>query len=97
VLAPEHLELHITEGAALDAAAGSATRYGAMFVGGLAAEVTRHPPLSLLSVLAPSILTCLCQVFGDYGVGPNHVLPTGGTARHSAGLSVHSFIRMRTW
>ena len=37
------------------------------------------------------------EVFGDYGVGPNHVLPTGGTARHTGGLSVLSFIRVRTW
>ena len=27
---------------------------------------------------------------GDYLAGSNHVLPTGGTARHSAGLSVLS-------
>jgi phosphoribosyl-ATP pyrophosphohydrolase/phosphoribosyl-AMP cyclohydrolase/histidinol dehydrogenase len=37
------------------------------------------------------------EVFGDYGVGPNHVLPTGGCARFSAGLSVLTFLRMRTW
>ncbi len=30
---------------------------------------------------------------GDYCAGSNHVLPTGGCARHSAGLSVHSFLR----
>src|SRR6185312_2813998 len=28
---------------------------------------------------------------GDYLAGSNHVLPTGGTARHTAGLSVLSF------
>ena len=28
---------------------------------------------------------------GDYLAGSNHVLPTGGTARHSSGLSVQSF------
>jgi phosphoribosyl-ATP pyrophosphohydrolase/phosphoribosyl-AMP cyclohydrolase/histidinol dehydrogenase len=37
------------------------------------------------------------EVFGDYGAGPNHVLPTGGAARHSGGLSVLSFLRLRTW
>ncbi len=36
------------------------------------------------------------EVFGDYGVGPNHVLPTGRTARHRAGLSVFDFLRVRT-
>ena len=37
------------------------------------------------------------EVFGDYGAGPNHVLPTGGTARSSGGLSVFTFLRIRTW
>lgn len=30
---------------------------------------------------------------GDYCAGSNHVLPTGGCARHSSGLSVQSFLR----
>jgi len=30
---------------------------------------------------------------GDYCAGSNHVLPTGGCARHSGGLSVQSFVR----
>jgi histidinol dehydrogenase len=30
---------------------------------------------------------------GDYGIGPNHVLPTGGAARRSSGLSVADFQR----
>jgi phosphoribosyl-ATP pyrophosphohydrolase/phosphoribosyl-AMP cyclohydrolase/histidinol dehydrogenase len=37
------------------------------------------------------------EVFGDYGAGPNHVLPTGGAARFSGGLSVLTFLRVRTW
>ena len=37
------------------------------------------------------------EVFGDYGVGPNHILPTGGGARFSAGLSVLTFLRPATW
>ncbi len=32
---------------------------------------------------------------GDYLAGSNHVLPTGGTARHTSGLSVFSFLRMQ--
>ena len=36
------------------------------------------------------------EVFGDYGAGPNHVLPTGGSARATGGLSVLDFIRVRT-
>jgi histidinol dehydrogenase len=30
---------------------------------------------------------------GDYLAGSNHVLPTGGTSRHTSGLSTHSFLR----
>ncbi len=37
------------------------------------------------------------EVLGDYGAGPNHVLPTGGTARWTGGLSVYTFLRVRTW
>src|SRR5213596_1347255 len=37
------------------------------------------------------------EVLGDYGAGPNHVLPTGGTARSRGGLSVYTFLRVRTW
>ena len=37
------------------------------------------------------------EVLGDYGTGPNHVLPTGGTARSMGGLSVLTFLRIRTW
>jgi phosphoribosyl-ATP pyrophosphohydrolase/phosphoribosyl-AMP cyclohydrolase/histidinol dehydrogenase len=36
------------------------------------------------------------EVLGDYGAGPNHVLPTGGSARTEAGLSVLTFLRART-
>ena len=37
------------------------------------------------------------EVLGDYGAGPNHVLPTGGAARYTGGLSVLTFLRVRTW
>jgi histidinol dehydrogenase len=30
---------------------------------------------------------------GDYSAGSNHVLPTGGCACHSSGLSVATFLR----
>ncbi len=39
----------------------------------------------------------VAEVFGDYGAGPNHTLPTGGTARFTGGLSVLSFLRRPTW
>ena len=37
------------------------------------------------------------ETLGDYGAGPNHVLPTGRAARYSGGLSVLTFLRVRTW
>jgi ATP phosphoribosyltransferase len=37
------------------------------------------------------------EVLGDYGAGPNHTLPTGGTARSTGGLCVLTFLRVRTW
>jgi histidinol dehydrogenase len=36
------------------------------------------------------------QAAGDYVSGPNHVLPTGGTARFRAGLSVLDFVKLIT-
>lgn len=70
-IAPEHLELHLADAAAV---APRLRAYGALFVGEWAAEV-----------------------LGDYGAGPNHVLPTGGTARFSPGLSVLTFLTPRAW
>jgi histidinol dehydrogenase len=34
-----------------------------------------------------------CTAYGDYIVGSNHVLPTGGSARYSSALSVDNFLR----
>ncbi|MGH9501471.1 MAG: histidinol dehydrogenase [Terriglobales bacterium] len=36
------------------------------------------------------------QAAGDYGAGPNHVLPTGGVARFRGGLSVTDFLKVIT-
>jgi histidinol dehydrogenase len=36
------------------------------------------------------------QAAGDYGSGPNHVLPTGGAARFRGGLSVLDFLKVIT-
>jgi len=63
--APEHLELHCADAAALVAKIRNA---GAVFVGPHAATA-----------------------FADYAAGSNHVLPTGGSARFSQGLSVSAF------
>lgn len=32
--------------------------------------------------------------FGDYCAGPNHTLPTNGSAKNSGGLSVHQFLKV---
>ena len=37
------------------------------------------------------------EAVGDYVAGPNHVLPTGRTARFSSGLSVYDFLKRTTW
>jgi histidinol dehydrogenase len=37
------------------------------------------------------------EAIGDYVAGPNHVLPTSGTARFSSGLSVYDFLKRTTW
>jgi histidinol dehydrogenase len=36
------------------------------------------------------------EAMGDYIAGPNHVLPTGRTARFSSGLSVLDFMKRTT-
>lgn len=37
------------------------------------------------------------EVFGDYGAGPNHVLPTGRSARSRSALSIIDFMRFQTF
>lgn len=41
--------------------------------------------------------TGAAEALGDYGIGPNHVLPTGGGARFGGGLSVATFVRSRSF
>lgn len=64
-VAPEHLELSVTDPEALLPAIEHA---GAIFMGRYSAEA-----------------------LGDYCAGPNHVLPTSGTARFSSPLGVYDF------
>ncbi len=70
-LAPEHLQLMVTEP-------------GALF-----AKI-RHAGAAFLGNFAPEAL-------GDYIAGPNHVLPTGRTARFASGLSVFDFLKRTSW
>jgi histidinol dehydrogenase len=37
------------------------------------------------------------EAVGDYVAGPNHVLPTGRSARFASGLSVYDFLKRTTW
>ena len=50
----------------------------------------RHAGAAFLGRYAPEAL-------GDYVAGPNHVLPTSGTARFASGLSVFDFLKRTTW
>src|SRR5207302_2897926 len=66
-LAPEHLELIVSDPAA---ALPRLSRAAAIFVG-------PHAPVPV----------------GDYIAGPNHTLPTSGTARFASPLSASDFVR----
>ncbi len=37
------------------------------------------------------------EVFGDYCAGPNHTLPTNGSAKYTSGLSVKDFVKFSTF
>jgi Histidinol dehydrogenase len=70
LIAPEHLELAISEPEEISAKVRHA---GAIFMGNNTPEAV-----------------------GDYVGGPNHVLPTSGSARFSSGLSVFDFLKRST-
>ena len=67
VIAPEHLELCVSDPFAL---LGLVKHAGSVFLGHYAPEA-----------------------LGDYFAGPNHTLPTNGTARFASPLSVDDFIK----
>ncbi len=50
----------------------------------------RHAGAAFLGPACP-------EAVGDYVAGPNHVLPTGRTARFASGLSVFDFLKRTTW
>lgn len=51
------------------------------------------PPVESLVAGAIFVGNYAPTAVGDYIAGPNHVLPTGGTARFSGPLGVHAFMR----
>ena len=52
--------------------------------------LVRHAGAIFLGAYCP-------EAVGDYVAGPNHVLPTGRTARFASGLSVFDFLKRTTW
>ena len=50
----------------------------------------RHAGAAFLGAFSP-------EAVGDYVAGPNHVLPTGRTARFASGLSAFDFLKRTTW
>ncbi len=56
---------------------------------GLFARI-RHAGAAFLGAWCP-------EAVGDYVAGPNHVLPTGRSARFASGLSVFDFLKRTTW
>jgi histidinol dehydrogenase len=50
----------------------------------------RHAGAVFLGAFCP-------EAVGDYVAGPNHVLPTGRSARFASGLSVYDFLKRTTW
>jgi histidinol dehydrogenase len=74
-------------------------REGLLAMNALAAEhaevMTRRASMIAREVVAGAVFVgpYAPVAVGDYGVGPNHVLPTGGGARFSSPLSVRDFQR----
>ncbi|MFD2656102.1 histidinol dehydrogenase [Gracilibacillus thailandensis] len=64
-------------------------------------EIQTQDPLSYLSKIKHAGSVFLGhytpEALGDYFAGPNHVLPTSGTARFSSGLSVDDFVKKTTY
>ncbi len=56
----------------------------------------RCSPASAMPARCSSARFCP-EAVGDYVAGPNHVLPTGRTARFASGLSVFDFLKRTTW
>ena len=60
-------------------------------------EDPRAVALQLTSYGSLFVGASAAEAFADYGAGPNHVLPTRGGPRFSAGLSVMTFLKASTW
>lgn len=60
-------------------------------------EIITKNPMNLLSMIKNAGAIFLGEwtpeTLGDYSAGPNHTLPTGGTARFSSPLGVYDFVK----
>jgi histidinol dehydrogenase len=57
-----------------------------------------HPVFARIRHAGAVFLGAYCpEAVGDYVAGPNHVLPTGRTARFASGLAVFDFLKRTTW
>ncbi len=60
-------------------------------------EILTHNPFETMTHIRNAGAIFLgpysCEPLGDYFAGPNHVLPTNGTARFFSALSVDDFIK----
>jgi histidinol dehydrogenase len=60
-------------------------------------EIMTRKPQHLLSIIRNAGAIFLGEwtpeAIGDYAAGPNHTLPTGGTARFSSPLGVYDFMK----
>lgn len=60
-------------------------------------EVATKEPFALLDLIKHAGAIFLghytCESLGDYVLGPNHVLPTGGSARFFSPLGVYDFVK----
>ena len=50
-----------------------------------------------LSIISVFLGEYSSEAFGDYIIGPNHVLPTFGTAKFSSGLGVLDFMKRTSY
>ena len=64
-------------------------------------QIMTHDPRALFAQIrhaGAAFLGPWCpEAIGDYVAGPNHVLPTGRTARFASGLSVYDMLKRTTW
>jgi phosphoribosyl-ATP pyrophosphohydrolase/phosphoribosyl-AMP cyclohydrolase/histidinol dehydrogenase len=93
--APERLRRALRQ--PLDDAIAACDRLAPEHLSLAPARRPRPPRISLQHYGGLFIGAGAAEVLGDYSAGPNHVLPTGGTARSVGGLSVLTFLRARTW